>query len=36
VIGDTLGRLDLRHPVVAGKALAELGKVRRALSRSAS
>jgi PPK2 family polyphosphate:nucleotide phosphotransferase len=36
VIGDTLGRLDLRHPVVAGKALAELKKVRRALSRSGS
>jgi len=36
VIGDTLGRLDLRHPVVAGKALAELKKVRRALSRGAS
>jgi PPK2 family polyphosphate:nucleotide phosphotransferase len=36
VIGDTLQRLDLRHPVVAGKALAELRKVRRALSRDAS
>ena len=36
VIGDTLGRLDLRHPVVTGKALAELKKVRRALSRGAS
>jgi PPK2 family polyphosphate:nucleotide phosphotransferase len=36
VIGDTLQRLDLRHPVVAGKALAELKKVRWALSRNAS
>jgi PPK2 family polyphosphate:nucleotide phosphotransferase len=36
VIGDTLQSLDLRHPVVAGKALAELRKVRRALSRDAS
>jgi PPK2 family polyphosphate:nucleotide phosphotransferase len=36
VIGDTLQRLDLRHPVVAGKALAELKKVRRALSRDTS
>src|SRR3984893_9254948 len=33
VISDTLQRLDLRYPVVTGKALAELTKVRRALSR---
>jgi hypothetical protein len=33
VIDDTLQSLDLRHPVVGGKALAELKKVRRALSR---
>jgi PPK2 family polyphosphate:nucleotide phosphotransferase len=36
VMGDTLQRLDLRHPVIAGKALAELRKVRRALSRENS
>ena len=36
VIGDTLQRLDLRHPVVAGKALAEIKKVRGALSRDTS
>jgi PPK2 family polyphosphate:nucleotide phosphotransferase len=33
VISDTLQRLDLRYPVVTGKALAELRKVRRELSR---
>jgi PPK2 family polyphosphate:nucleotide phosphotransferase len=32
VVADTMERLDLRFPVVKGKALAELEKVRRALA----
>jgi PPK2 family polyphosphate:nucleotide phosphotransferase len=34
VIGDVMEKLDLRYPVVTGKALAELEKVRRALARA--